>query len=73
MTCGSVLDGQKERREQIACSGNEDATMDKELRPDKTMSERKSYKSRLNVNIPETENIKLKRRGQHFQKIDGHG
>ena len=37
------------------------------------MSERKSYKSMLNVNIPETENIKLKRRGQHFQRNDGHG
>ena len=35
-----MLGGQKERREQVACSGKEDATMDK-IR--KTISESRSY------------------------------
>ena len=42
-----------------------------------TMSETRSYKRMPNVNIPETENIKLARTHQEkrrpLKKIDGHG
>ena len=73
MTYG-VLGGQKENRKQITCCRNEDAIKDHCQKSDHT----RGCQSMPNVNIPETENIKLvwthqeKRRRQYLKTNYGH-
>ena len=62
-----MLGCQKERREQSACGGNEDATRDKGLDqkgPCQKPGHARGSQSMPNVNIPETEKIKLVRTHQ---------
>ena len=77
-----MLGGQKERREQIACSGNEDATIYKGLdqkRPSQTPGHTRWCQSMPNANISETGKTKSvwthqeKKRRQPVKKYDGHG
>ena len=82
MTYGAVLGGYKERREQIACSRNEDATMDMgydQKGPCQKTNHTRGSQCEPNVDIPETETIKLvwthqeKSRGQPLKPNVEHG